>query len=373
MTRKAALILNFGGPASLEQVQPFLEQLFSDPAILPFPAPIRLRLARFISKRRAPMVIEQYKRIGGRSPIVDDTLELVGALGRLLGPQVPLYTGMAYTPPWIGEALDRLLADGVERLACLALYPHYSAATSGSAFRTVAEGLAKRSARLEVTYVPAWHEHAGYLDALCGRIRSGLAKLPEQGAGTHLLFSAHGLPVSFVRKGDPYQRQVQQNVRDVVARLDWRGSYSLAYQSRVGPVRWLGPSTDQELEQLHAEGVRRAFVVPISFVSDHIETLYEIDLLYGDKARELRFELFVRMESLGTHPRFVEALADLVHKALGGAYRRSCVRCLLPRGAEHFRHKVCPDCGFRLPEFQRLFESRPQQLDTGHSLHSRQA
>ena len=354
MRRQAALILNFGGPTSLDEVEPFLEHLFADPQILPFPGPVRRRLARTISRKRAPMVIDQYKQIGGRSPLVSDTFELVGELGKRLGPELPLYTAMAYTPPWIGETIDRILADGIERLVCLALFPHYSAATSGSVFGTVHEELARRSSRLDVTYVPAWHEHPGYLDALCDRVRSGLARLPENGASTHLLFSAHGLPVSFIRKRDPYQRQIQQNVRDVIGRLGWTAPFSLAYQSRVGPVRWLHPSTDEELERLAAGGTKRVLVVPIAFVSDHIETLYQIDLLYGKKAKELGLEVFERTEALGTHPRFVDALADLVQKGFGGAFRQVCVRCLLPREAEHFKTKICLDCGYRTPSFQRV-------------------
>jgi protoporphyrin/coproporphyrin ferrochelatase len=353
MSKDAALILNFGGPRSLDEVGPFLEHLFMDPAILPFPGPLRRWLARSISRRRTPMVQAQYARIGGRSPLVDDTFALLDALRPLVPAEVGLYTAMAYTPPWIGETLARMLEDGVERAVCVALFPQYSRATSGSVFATVAEELARRGGRMDLTFVPAWHDHPGYLEALCERVRAGLGKMPEAGAGAHLLVSAHGLPVSFIRKGDPYQRQVQENVRLLVQRLGWEGPYSLAYQSRVGPVRWLGPSTDEEIEHLHAHGVRRLFVVPVSFVSDHIETLYEIDLLYGDRARELGFEAFERMEALGLHPSFVGCLADLVHRGLGGRYRRTCVRCLMPKGEEHFRAKKCPDCLFEIPAFQR--------------------
>src|SRR6187401_1902864 len=219
MTRDAALLLNFGGPTSLDRVQPFLEELFADPEILPFPRRVRVALARWIARRRAPTTIEQYKLIGGKSPLVADTFEVAASMGKLLGPRIPVYAAMAYTPPWIGSTVDRILSDGVERLVCLSMYPHYSAATAGGVFNAVAEELDRRSSKLEVLYVPAWYEHPAYLEAMRDRAAAGLATMPDEGRGTHLLFSAHGLPVSFVRKRDPYQRHIQETIRTLVARL----------------------------------------------------------------------------------------------------------------------------------------------------------
>ncbi len=353
MTSSAVLLMNFGGPASLAEVRPFMENLFSDPVILPFPGPIRRRLARYISRRRSPMVEEQYRQIGGGSTLVQDSQKLAGLLAQRLGSGNPVFVAMAYTPPGIDEVLDSILSKGIDTLVCLALFPHYSLATTGSIFNSLSRAIRSRNARLRTLFIPAWHEHPGFLDALTERIRSKLQSLRGSENPTHLLFSAHGLPISFIRKGDPYQAQIQQNVRTLLARLGWTGPFSLSYQSRVGPVRWLSPSTDNEIERLAATGCKQLLVIPLSFVSEHLESLYEIDLLYGKLARGLGIDIFERTDAIGFHPRFVDCLEDLVNRALQGRYENTCVRCLLPREPSHFRRKSCRDCGFQHPAFQK--------------------
>jgi ferrochelatase len=327
------VLMNMGGPDSLEAVEPFLFNLFNDNDIIPLPLGglvlgQRL-LARRISSSRSRFVRGYYERIGGRSPLAEITYGQAAALEQRLNERaVPdarfrCYVAMRYWHPFTDEALARAREDGVDRLVALSLYPHYTTATTGSSLNELRRKLAGAPPGLgaiDVLEIDRFYDDPVYLDALAEQVEAGLALFdaPARDAAT-ILFSAHGLPVSFVRKGDPYVEHLHTTIAGVVARRaatsgrvpEWR----LSFQSRAGKARWLEPDTEHALAELKREGRRDVLVVPISFVSDHIETLYEIDLLFGETAAKLGLNM-KRSPSLNTAPRFIEALAGLVERRL---------------------------------------------------------
>lgn len=312
----AVILLNMGGPDSLEAVRPFLENLFSDPAILGMPGFVRRPLARLIASRRAPGVVGKYRQIGGRSPLKEITEAQASALEASLGGEErgwSVHVAMRYWRPRAEAAAAAARAAGAERVVVVPLYPQFSRATTGSSLADLDAALAAEGlAELPTTVVQSWHDFPPYLDALTDALVEGLQGLPE----ATVLFSAHGLPTKLIDQGDPYLDQIQGTVAGVMDRLPgipWR----LAFQSRTGPVRWLEPSTPAMLRILAGEGVRDVVVVPVSFVSDHIETLHELDIEYGELARELGLRTFRRAPSLNTRPGFVEALAELVRSKAG--------------------------------------------------------
>ncbi len=307
------VLCNMGGPDSLQAVRPFLENLFSDPEILRFPLSgiLQQPLARWISRKRAPRVAERYRRIGGRSPIGEITRAQADALASALGPDWTVTVAMRYWHPRAREAAAELRCRGATRIVVLPLYPQYSRATTGSSLADLDAGLAAAGlGDLPTRVVRSWHDHPAYLDALAEAVAEGLRGFD----GATVLFSAHSLPVKLIERGDPYLDQVRATVAGVVERLG-NPSHRLAFQSRTGPVRWLGPGVEETLEALAAEGLRRILVVPVSFVSDHIETLYEIDVEYADLARTLGIREFRRCPALNTRPSFVRALARIARDA----------------------------------------------------------
>jgi ferrochelatase len=350
----ALLVINFGGPQNAGEVEGFLFELFRDKDVIPLPGGSYLQevFADVVSGRRAPRIREQYAQIGGGSPLTPMTYRQVDALKQALaarGHAPEIHVGMRYTKPSIATALKDIKAGGATRLVCLALYPHFSFATTGSSYNEVARAMKRLGMQdLPTTFIPAWFDHPDYTAAMVERVRAALEGTPE---GTHLLFSAHGLPVSFIKRGDPYQQHVQQTVRDIVKGLGWQGPYSLSFQSKVGPSRWLSPATDEELKRLGAARTPAVVVVPVSFVGDHIETLFELDIEYRHVAHQAGLHDYRRAGALDDHPRFINALADVTARALGEPKGRSCVRCLLPREEAHLAKPRCPDCSFRQPDF----------------------
>jgi ferrochelatase len=320
----AVLLLNLGGPDSLEAVEPFLYNLFRDPDVIDYPVGqwVRNRIAAAIARRRTPVVQGYYRQIGGKSPILAYTTEQARLLEQALAPHGAYHCliGMRYWHPMIDTAVNTVLGTAVKRCIVLPLYPHYSLATTGSAFAEVRRLLRQPAARRAAFhFVDDWHDHPRYIDALADRIREGLAAIAPPHERVHLVFSAHGLPEKLIRKGDPYQRQIEATVRLTVKTLGYaEARVHLCYQSRVGPLKWIGPSTEELLGDLARRGVTTLLVVPVSFVSDHLETLYEIDLLYKEMARELGIVEFYRAPSLNAAPRFIEALKTIVLEASGG-------------------------------------------------------
>lgn len=313
MRDTAIILLQMGGPDSLEAVRPFLLNLFSDREIIKIgPAWLQPLIARMIVRRRTPAVMEKYREIGGRSPIQELTRAQADTLAAKLG--IPCHVGMRYWHPFTAETLAQLRKTGTKKLVALSLYPHYSRATSGSSFNDLTRCLADLDSDLEVVRIPHFYDHPLYIDALTEKIEAGLSSFPNR-TGIQLLFSAHSLPQSFIAEGDPYLEHIQATVRLVMERFEGV-QHRLAFQSRAGPVKWLEPSTDDTLKELAANGCKSLLIVPLSFVSDHIETLHEIDIEYAAEAHKIGISDFRRTESLNSSPTFISCLTELVSHAL---------------------------------------------------------
>jgi protoporphyrin/coproporphyrin ferrochelatase len=317
----AVILLNLGGPDSLDAVEPFLYNLFRDPDVIDYPVGqwVRNRIASTIARKRAPMVQDFYRMIGGKSPILEHTMAQARLLEQALKPH-GVYTtliGMRYWHPMINTAVNTALGTAAKRCIVLPLYPHYSLATTGSAFAEVRRLLRQRAARrMAVRFIDDWHDHPAYIAALADRIRAGLAAMTAPPERVHVVFSAHGLPEKLIRRGDPYQRQIEETVRLTVKVLGYDEARAhLCYQSRVGPLKWIGPSTEELINELAGRGVRSVLVVPVSFVSDHLETLYEIDILYKNMAERSGMTEWRRAPSLNDAPLFIEALKTIVLEA----------------------------------------------------------
>ncbi len=322
MGRVGVLLLNLGGPEQIEDVRPFLFNLFADPEIIRLPFPwLQRPLAWLISSSRAKRSQANYQQIGGGSPLRRITEEQAAALKQVLadrGTEANIYIGMRYWYPFTEEAVAQIKRDGIERLVVLPLYPHFSISTSGSSFRLLQQLWVEDPSlqRIVYTVVASWYDRPGYNAAMAELIAQELDQL-DQPDQAHIFFSAHGVPVSYVEEaGDPYQREIEHCTELIMAALNRPNPHTLAYQSRVGPVEWLQPYTEDAIEALAHEGVKDLVVVPISFVSEHIETLQEIDIEYREIATESGIQGFHRVPALNTHPRFIADLADLVAEAL---------------------------------------------------------
>ena len=322
MGRIGVLLLNLGGPDKLEDVRPFLYNLFSDPEIIRLPLPLfQAPLAWLISTLRAKKSQENYKKIGGGSPLRRITEAQAEALRSQLqqnGQEVNVYIGMRYWHPFTEEAIAQIKRDKIEELVVLPLYPQFSISTTGSSFRLL-DRIWKNDSELQkikYTVVPSWYENAGYLQSMANLIEKKLdqVKSPNE---AYIFFSAHGVPVSYIEEaGDPYQKEIEACAALIMAKLNRPNPYKLAYQSRVGPVEWLQPYTDVAIVELAEQGVKELVVVPISFVSEHIETLEEIDMEYREIAEHAGIETFARVPAPDTDPTFIQALANIVVKAL---------------------------------------------------------
>jgi protoporphyrin/coproporphyrin ferrochelatase len=311
MSKTAVLLLQMGGPDSIADIEPFLYNLFSDRDIMKIgPAFLQPMLAKFIARRRSRKVAGYYSQIGGRSPIRELTGQQAVALEKQLGNDYRCFVAMRYSRPDTDSALSAIAAEGLRRIIVLPLYPHYSRATTGSSINELKRILAGSAVGFEVSYVTQYSDHPLYIDALAEKIDKGLACTGDRGL-VQLLFSAHGLPQSFIDSGDPYLEQIETTVRLVMKRFEGV-SHHLCFQSRAGPVKWLEPSTEDKLRELAESHAGAVLVVPVSFVSDHIETLYEIDIQYRNEAFQLGLTDFNRVESLNSSPLFVSCLADLV-------------------------------------------------------------
>ncbi|MBW4618910.1 MAG: ferrochelatase [Cyanosarcina radialis HA8281-LM2] len=322
MGRVGVLLLNLGGPDEIEDVRPFLFNLFSDPEIIRLPFPwMQKPLAWMISTMRAKKSQKNYEQIGGGSPLRPITEAQAQALQEQLsdrGQEAQIYIGMRYWHPFTEEAIARIERDGIEKLVILPLYPQFSISTSGSSFRLL-EKLWQEDPKLsniEYTVIPSWYQQPGYLEAMAQLIAQELDTFPDP-SKVNIFFSAHGVPLSYVEEaGDPYQKEIEECTRLIMRTLNRSNPYTLAYQSRVGPVEWLKPYTEEAITELAAKDVKDLLVVPISFVSEHIETLQEIDIEYRELAEESGIHDFRRVPALNTHPLFISGLADLVTRAL---------------------------------------------------------
>lgn len=314
--KTAVLLLQMGGPDSLPAIEPFLYNLFSDRDIIRIgPAFLQPTIARFIARRRSKKVMEYYKKIGGRSPIRELTGQQGAELEAALGQDYRCFVAMRYSKPDTAEALAAIAREGITNVIALSLYPHYSRATVGSSINELERELKKLTNPPGITYIRQFYDHPLYIAALAEKVERGLAGFPERN-GVQLVFSAHGLPQSFIDSGDPYLEHIQATVRLTMEQFGGV-SHHLAFQSRAGPVKWLEPSTEAKIAELAAAGCKQMLMVPLSFVSDHIETLYEIDIQYREEANSLGIEDFRRTEALNSSPAFISCLAELVRGSAG--------------------------------------------------------
>lgn len=316
----AVVLFQLGGPDSLAAVEPFLYNLFLDPDIIDFPFArlARPTLARLISSRRAKKVQDHYAMIGGKSPIRELTELQAAALEAELRQTMDahVFVAMRYWHPLTEETVAQVTSHNFSHLVLLPLYPQYSKTTTGSSLN---EWHRKYAAvgrdGLSTTIIKEFYQNRIYVDSVVEKINEGLKKFPEP-EKTHLVFSAHGVPMSVIEAGDPYQIQIEATVKLVMERGGWKNPHRLCYQSRVGPGRWLKPMLDEELHCLAAQGGVTILVIPIAFVSDHVETLSEIDIQARKLAGRLGIRQFEVMPALNHSPKFIQALADLVHNAV---------------------------------------------------------
>ncbi len=325
--RLGVVLFQLGGPDSLQAIEPFLYNLFSDPDIIyfPFARLAREPLARLIASKRARKVQEHYAEIGGKSPIRELTERQARALEQELCKTLDtrVVVAMRYWHPLTEEAVRRIQEEHLRPLVLLPLYPQYSLVTTGSSLN---EWRRRQPPELgeDQKVVREFYDHPLYLDAVVEKIQEGLERLRRANGSAlhtpedvHLLFSAHSVPVSVIRSGDPYQAQIEATVKLVMERGGWKNPHSLCYQSRSGPGRWLQPFLAEALEEVAARGAERVLVIPISFVSDHVETLHEIAIEGRELAERRGFHRFECTSGLNDSPKFIAALADLVLKQVG--------------------------------------------------------
>ena len=306
--RRAVLLMNLGGPESPETIKPFLYNLFSDPAIIRLPAMLRLPLAALIAGRRTATARAIYAQLGGASPLLENTLAQASALEARLGGEDRCFVAMRYWHPFAAEAARTIAEWDPDGLVLLPLYPQYSTTTTASSLADWHRAAAAEGLSMPTATIRSYAVAAGFVVALAELIAPYLHREPRP----RLLFSAHGLPLRIVAQGDPYPQEIESTARAVVAalarpELDWR----VCFQSRVGPLKWLGPSVEEELRRAAADRTG-VVVAPISFVSEHSETLVELDRDYRRIAERCGVVGYQRVPTVGTNPKFIAALAALV-------------------------------------------------------------
>jgi ferrochelatase len=324
--RRGVILFNLGGPETLEDVRPFLQNLFTDPEIIRIKNnALRRLIAWCIVMLRQRKSRALYSQIGGGSPLRKITDGQAAALRGQLetqGIHASAYVGMRCWKPTIEDAVSRILKDGITHLVALPLFPQYSATTTGSCFKYLRSHLEKigLAGKLQVSYVNSWHDEPLYVEAmakLIERRNAGFDGVDPK--SIYLLYSAHSIPAHYVAEGDPYLQQTRQTMELINTRLGNIFPSILAFQSKLGPVKWLEPSTRKTLEELGRRGIQRILVIPLSFVSDHLETLQEMDILYRGLAAEHGIRDFRRVESLNLDSTFIRGLAGIVQRAFESA------------------------------------------------------
>jgi ferrochelatase len=317
LSKIAVVLFNLGGPDSLESVEPFLYNLFCDPDIFKLPFGQKL-FAKIISSRRAPIVADEYKLIGGKSPINEWTeiqRKMLEKDLREIDPSIDVYVAMRYWKPHSEDTVTKVESGNYSKVILLPLYPHYSITTTGSSFN---EWNRKYKAdKSKLVYINSYPLGTFYIAALNQRIDEALLDFPKNVRGNvQLVFSAHGTPVSLVKKGDPYSYQIKETVDAVMNSRKFSHQHHLCYQSKVGPMKWLEPATDTMIKELAKNGNKHLLIIPISFVSDHIETLYELNIEYRHVANEFGIENYIVMQGLNDSQLYINALVELVRSEI---------------------------------------------------------
>lgn len=336
----AIVMLNLGGPRTTDEVGPYLERMFLDRELIPLP--FQERLGRFIARRRTPKIQAKYAEIGGGSPIYAWTKrqgEAMAALLDRLSPETAphkAYIAFRYAEPLTEDALAEMRADGVKRAVAFTQYPQWSCSTTGASLNELWRELIRLNLRDAFAWsvIDRWPTHPAFIEAMAKKVREGLDQFaPDERGSVLLLFSAHSLPLSVIERGDAYPQEVAATVQAVMERLSFSNEFLLAYQSDIKPFKWLGPSTEQVIRNLGARKRKNVLVVPIAFTSDHIETLHEIDIEYGELAHEVGIANFKRAPALNDDPLFIRALAEIVAQHLGNGrlhssqYKLRCPGC----------------------------------------------
>ena len=323
MERLAVILFNLGGPDGPRAIEPFLFNLFNDAAIINAPSPLRWILAKFISRRRAPEARKIFKNLGGKSPLLEETQAQADALARRLENgtwEVRVFIAMRYWHPMSEETVEAVKAFGPDEIILLPLYPQYSTTTTASSLKEWHAQAAAQGLKCPTRAICCYPADPGLIRGQAALIGPAFAEAKNYGR-PRILFSAHGLPKKTVARGDPYPWQIEQTVQAIVEILDSPPDrpdfdWAVCYQSRIGPLQWIGPSIDEEI--LRAAGDRVPLVVvPVAFVSEHSETLVELDIQYRDQAQEQKVPHFVRVPALGVQEDFIGGLAGLVEAVLG--------------------------------------------------------
>ena len=323
MSRLGIIVFSLGGPETLADVKPFLYNLFSDPEIIRIRSDvIRKTVAYVIATLRRRRSEGYYRQIGGGSPLRKITTEQAQALSdelRWAGTQVDVFVGMCAWRPFFEETLRRVEQSDIDRLVVLPLFPQYSLTTTGSGFRIIRALLEgrERFRDMDIRWVSSWQNHPTYISAFADAIRRELAKFQDPDE-VQVLFSAHSIPTRYLEEGDPYLDQTRETVELIATELGRKNPYRLVFQSKLGPVEWLGPPINDVIVELGRNGVGHVLVVPVSFVSEHIETLYELDIQYRKVAADAGIEEFRRVPALNCDPTFIKALREIVESAVQG-------------------------------------------------------
>jgi ferrochelatase len=322
---KALVLLNMGGPSSTDEVKPYLYKLFSDKDLIQiFPGGFGQKIfARIMSHFRAPASAEKYRRIGGGSPLREWTEKQARAISRDLAFSCTPFIIMRYSAPFASETLLQIKNAGIEQAVVLPLYPQYSKTTTGSGIKDFCQAVSAVHPRLQYTVIEPWYLWSDYLDVLAATVQEGLESIPEDfRSDAQVLFSAHSLPQRLIDHGDPFLTQTLRTVRGVLQRIG-ECHWHLCFQSRGGPAKWLEPSIKETISRLARKGHQALLIVPVSFVSDHLETLYELDLEYDQYARSLGVRHLVRSPSMNDRPDFTKAMADLINDHLEKITRKT--------------------------------------------------
>lgn len=358
--RTAIVLFNLGGPDSPEAVKPFLFNLFNDPAIIGLPNPLRWLLAKLVSGRREKEAQAIYKHLDGKSPLLEETELQRRALEKALGTGYKVFISMRYWHPFAGGTAQAVKAYDPEHIILLPLYPQFSTTTSGSSFGDWQRAAQAQGITAKTTTVCCYPTQAAFIRAHAALLKEAI----ESTSGRRrVLFSAHGLPKKIIAKGDPYQWQVEQTAQAVEAAMQGipqEVEFRVSYQSRVGPLEWIGPATDDEIKRAGEEGTG-LIVVPIAFVSEHSETLVELDVEYGELAKEHGVPSYTRVPALTAHPDFIEALATV------------CREAEVETTAPHTGARLCPEtfgrCPCRLRSQEKEKDATPtsQEVETSTS------
>ena len=353
-SKKTAVVLfQLGGPDSLEAVEPFLYNLFMDPDIIDFPLSFLFRqsLAKLISSKRSLKVQENYKLIGGKSPILELTQQQANGLESQLrsnGIDVSVFIAMRYWNPLTAFVVQQIKAEGFEQVILLPLYPQFSKATTYSSINEWNLEVRKQELNIPTQIVCCYPNHPSLIEAIVDRINQTLIRFqnisPEN---IDLVFSAHGVPVKYIKMGDPYQMQIEETVRAVIEKGKWKSRHILCYQSKVGPMRWLEPSLLNTIEQLSSSSRRHLMIVPIAFVTDHIETLHEINIEVRAHAMKCGIRQFELMPALNAHQKFIECLTDLVKAYLNEPPNPQTCSLLWKQSPIRPKPKLCKALSFQ--------------------------